>query len=77
MYFQKQIAIMTHCVKIQQTKKHNVSTNPMDLGKSISLGYIRNAQKKKEKSIENNLNRNAKSVSLRFFCRKGVLKKIS
>ena len=31
-------------------------------------------RKKKERSIENNLNRNAEAVSLRIFCKKGVLK---
>ena len=56
-YYQKQIAIMSWCIKDQQIKKHSL------------------ALRKIKRSIENNLKRNAKTPSLRFFCKKGVLKK--
>ena len=52
---------MTQCIKNQQTKKQFLVLN-------------QKCAKKIKRCIENNLNRNADTVSLRFFCIEGVLK---
>ena len=63
-YCQKQIAIVTQCIKNQQTKKHFFALDQ------------KRTKKKKKRSIKNNLNRNAEAVSLRFFSKKGFLKNV-